>query len=134
MRRKWEEKQMKRMMRALLTLKGFDLEKIAQHIKPEKDRIAYNAAKKRAIAENFRKIHQEISEIRARLLPQKDVDHEAERFNFIKTNVDNMRAGNLDGFQYDLIEAELKQKVIEIESEICSFELSCIYRFKFVNK
>lgn len=100
-------------MKALLTLKGFDLEKIAEHIKPEKDRLAYNAAKKRAIAENFRKIHHEVSEIRARLLPQKDVDHEAERLNFIKTNVDNMLAGDLDGFQYDLIELELNEKVIE---------------------
>lgn len=111
MRRKWEEKQMKRLMKALLTLKGFDLEKIALHIKPEKDRIAYNEAKKRAIAENFRKVHQEISEIRARLLPQKDVDHEAERLNFIRNNVDNMLAGDLDGFKYDLIETEMKQKV-----------------------
>lgn len=111
MRRKWEEKQMKRLMKALLTLKGFDLEKIAQHIKPEKDRIAYNEAKKHAIAERFRKIHQEISEIRARLLPQTDVDHVAERLNFIKNNVDNMLSGDLDGFQYDLIEMEMKQKV-----------------------
>lgn len=111
MRRKWEEKQMKRLMKALLTLKGFDLEKIAQHIKPEKDRIAYNEAKKHAIAERFRKIHQEISEIRARLLPQTDVDHVAERLNFIKNNVDNMLSGDLDGFQYDSIEMEMKQKV-----------------------
>lgn len=111
MRRKWEEKQMKRLMKALIKLKGFDLEKIAQHIKPEKDRIAYNEAKKRAIAENFRKVHQEISEIRARLLPQNDVDHEAERLNFIKGNVDKMLSGDLDGFKYDLIEAEMKQKV-----------------------
>lgn len=111
MRRKWEEKQMKRMLKALITLKGFDLEKIAQHIKPEKDRIAYNEAKKQAIAANFRKVHQEISEIRARLLPQNDVDHEAERLNFIKNNVDNMLSGDLDGFKYDSIEAEMKQKV-----------------------
>lgn len=111
MRRKWEEKQMKRLMKALIALKGFDLEKIAQHIKPEKDRIAYNEAKKRAIAANFRKVHQEISEIRARLLPQNDVDHEAERLNFIKNNVDNMLSGDLDGFNYDSIEAEMKQKV-----------------------
>lgn len=111
MRRKWEEKQMKRLMKALITLRGFDLEKIAQHIKPEKDRIAYNEAKKRAIAENFRKVHQEISEIRARLLPQNDVDHEAERLSFIKNNVDNMLSGDLDGFKYDLIETEMKQKV-----------------------
>lgn len=113
MRRKWEERQIKRMMKAMLTLKGFDLEKIAEHIKPEKDRIAYNAAKKRAIAENFRKIHEEISEIRARLLPQKDVDHEAERLNFINSNVDNMFSGDLDGFRYESIETELKQKVIK---------------------
>lgn len=111
MHRKWEEKQMKRLLKALITLKGFDLEKIAQHIKPEKDRIAYNEAKKRAIAENFRKVHQDISKIRARLLPQKDVDHEAERLDFIKNNVDNMLSGDLDGFQYDSIETELKQKV-----------------------
>lgn len=111
MRRKWEEKQMKRQMKALLTLKRFDLEKIAQHIKPEKDRIAYNRAKKRAIEENFQKVHHEISEIRARLLPQKDVDQEAERLDFIKNNVDNLLSSDLDGFRYDLIETELKEKV-----------------------
>lgn len=111
MRRKWEEKQMKRFMKALLALKGFDLEKIAEQIKPEKDRIAYNEAKKRAIAERFREVHQEISEIRARLLPQKDVDYDAERLNFIQNNVDNMLSGDLDGFKLDLIETEMNEKV-----------------------
>lgn len=111
MRRKWEEMNVKRLMKALLVLKQFDPETIAMHIKPEKDRIAYNEEKKRAIEENFRKVHHHISEIRARLTPPKDIDQEAERLNFITTNVKNMLACLADEFQYDAIQIELEAKV-----------------------
>lgn len=109
--KKWEEKMMKRRLKALLILKRFDPEQIAMKIKPEKDRQAYNAQKKRAIEEQFRRIHHEISEIRARLIPPKDVDHEAERLNFITTNVENMLTTVMDGFEFDVIKTELDEKV-----------------------
>lgn len=101
----------KRLMKTMLTLKRFDPEEIARKIKPERDRQAYNAQKKRAIEEQFKKVHTEVSEIRARLIPPKDVDQEAERLNFITTNVDNMLTSILDGFEFDIIKAELDTKV-----------------------
>lgn len=111
MRRKWKDMHVKRLMKALLVLKQFDPETIAMHIRPEKDRIAYNEEKKRAIEENFRRVHHQISEIRARLIPPKDVDQEAERLNFITTNVKNMLSSAMDEFQYDAIQMELEAKV-----------------------
>lgn len=102
---------MKRLMKTLLKLKRFDPEQIAMKIKPERDRQAYNEQKKRAIEEQFKKIHHEVSEIRARLIPPKDVDQEAERLNFITTNVENMLTNVMDGFEFDIIKAELDEKV-----------------------
>lgn len=102
---------MKRLMKTLLKLKQFNPEQIAIHIKPEKDRIAYNEKKKRAIEEHFKRVHHEISEIRARLSPPKDVDLEAERLQFVTNNVENMVTTEMDGFQYEAIESDLEQKV-----------------------
>lgn len=102
---------MKRLVKRMIALKQFDLEQIAIQMKPEKDRLAYNAEKKRAIDEVFKKMQNEVNEIRARLLPPKDVDQEADRLNFINTNVDNMILMTLDGFEYDTIKAELEKKV-----------------------
>lgn len=103
--------QVKRLMKTLLVLKRFDPEQIAMHIKPERDRIAYNEKKKRAIEAHFKRVHHEINEIRARLTPPKDVDLEADRLNFITTNVENMLTTAMDGFQYDIIKMELEPKV-----------------------
>lgn len=101
---------MKRLVKRMIALKQFDLEQMAIQMKPEKDRLAYNAEKKRAIEEVFKKMQNEVSEIRARLMPPKDVDQEADRLNFINTNVDNMLM-TIDGFEYDTIKAELEKKV-----------------------
>lgn len=101
----------KRSLKALLVLKRFDPEQIAMKMKPELDRRAYNAQKKRAIEQQFANIHHEISEIRARLIPPKDIDHEAERLNFITTNVENMLTSITDGFEFDNIKTELSKKV-----------------------
>lgn len=111
MRRKWLKRQEKRILKAILVLKRFDPEQIARDIKPELDRIAYNKEKKRAIEETFRQMNEEVSEIRARLIPQKDADLEAERLDYISQNVDNMLSTVLDGFEYSSIEKELKEKV-----------------------
>lgn len=95
----------------MIALKRFDLEQIAIQIQPEKDRLAYNAEKKRAIEEVFKKMQNEVSEIRARLMPPKDVDQEADRLNLITTNVDSMLSMTMDGFEYDTIKAEMEKKV-----------------------
>lgn len=101
----------KRLMKTMLTLKRFDPEQIAVKLAPERDRQAYNLEKKRAIEENFKKVQHEICEIRARLMPPKDVDQEAERLQFITTNVDNILTSLGDGLQYDMIKSDLDKKV-----------------------
>lgn len=101
----------KRLMKTLLTLKHFDPEMIAMHIKPERDRLEYNERKKRAIEENFQKIHHEVSELRSRLIPSQDIDQEAERWTFINENTKNMFSSKLDGFQYDQVKYELDAAV-----------------------
>lgn len=128
--------QVKRLIKTLIALKQFDLEQIAAHIKPERDRIAYNEKKKRAIEEHFTRVHQEISEIRARLTPPKDVDLEAERLNFIMNNVQNMLTAEMDGFQYDTIKMELDPKVPKIVISLLfsvwtCFFLLCVYFCQF---
>lgn len=111
LRQRWEDMNVKRLMKTLLTLKHFDPETIAMHIKPEKDRLAYNKLKQNAMEENFCNIQHEISDIRARLVPEQDADEEAERLQFIQQNVDNMALAKMNGFQYDQIENDLNDKV-----------------------
>lgn len=113
MRRKWIERQSKRLMKAILELKRFDPEQIARDIKPENDRIAYNEEKKRAIEANFRRMNREVSEMRARLIPPNDVDLEAQRLDYISNNVDNMLSSAMDGFHYDMIKNELEEEVCD---------------------
>lgn len=109
---KWETMNIKRLMKVLLELKHFDPEMIAMHIKPERDRLAYNERKKRAIEENFHKIHHEVSELRARLIPPQDINQEAERWKYITGNMENMFTSNLDGFQYEQVERDFGGQVM----------------------
>lgn len=109
--KKWEESMVKRRMKTLLKLKRIDPEQLELKIKPERDREAYNAEKKRAIEESFQNIQHEVNEIRAKLIPPKDVDQEAERLNFITTNVENMLTSTIDGMQYNMTKIELEKKV-----------------------
>lgn len=128
--------QVKRLMKTLLKLKQFDPEQIAAHIKPEKDRIAYNQKKNRAIEEHFKRVHYQINEIRARLTPPKDVDLEAERLNFITKNVDNMLTTEMDGFQYDIIKMELEPKVQKYNLTHFKFKIWNVFlekKFEFIN-
>lgn len=110
-RQRWENMNVKRLMKKLLEVKRFDPETIAMHIKPEKDRLAYNNLKQHAMEENFCKIQNEISDIRAKLVPEQDADEEAERLKLIQQNVDNMVLAKMDGFDYDQIENELNAEV-----------------------
>ncbi len=67
--RKWDEMNMKRMMNAVLAKKFIDPELLALWSQPDKDRIAYNEQKQKAIAESFSKINEDIEELRSRLIP-----------------------------------------------------------------
>lgn len=98
-----------RKLKAMLVLKRIDPETIATNLKPEKDRLAYEADKRRSIEVHFQRVHHEISEIRARLLPLNYVDVESDKLYSIKENVDSIYSCKIDGFKYKLIEAELNQ-------------------------
>lgn len=113
---RWEDMNVRRLMKQLLVLKQFDPETIAQHIKPEKDRIAYDKLKQHAMEENFCNIQHEISDIRTRLAPVQSVDEEIERLNFIEKDVDNMIAAKIIGFRYEDVKDNLQEKFNVIKS------------------
>lgn len=109
LRRKYERKNIKRLMKTLLKLKQFNLETIAMHINPEKNRLEYNKEKKKSIENNFSRIHNEISEARARLILSLDADQETERMETITKNAINIC--QLNEFHYDFVEMDLEKKV-----------------------
>lgn len=109
LRRRYEKRSVKRLISTLLKLKQLNLETIEMHIKPEKDRQLYNLEKKRAIEMSFRQIHEEISEVRARLTVPEEIDEHAQRMEFIGKNVDDICG--LAEFSYDVIETESNRKV-----------------------
>lgn len=112
----------KRLMKTLLVLKQFDPDTIAKHIKPEKDRLAYNKKKQEAIEEIFCNIQHEISDIRTRLAPSQDVDEEAERLNLITENIDKMISSRMRGFHFDDVKSDLDEKVDKISINIFIFK------------
>lgn len=109
LRRRYEQRSVKRLISTLLNLKQLNLGTIEMHIKPEKDRQLYNLEKKRAIEKSFRQIHEEISEVRARLTVPEEIDEHAQRMDFIGKNVNDICG--LAESSYDVIEAESNQKV-----------------------
>lgn len=109
LRRRYEKRSVKRLVSTLLQLKQLNLETIDMHIKPEKDRQLYDLEKKRSIEMSFRRIHEEISEARARLTVPEHTDERTERMEFIVKNAESICG--LDESQYGHIEADLNQKV-----------------------
>lgn len=76
---------MKRMMNAVLAKKFIDPEVLALWSQPDKDRIAYNEQKQKAIAESFSKINEDIEELRSRLMPIETNDDD--RITIISRNM-----------------------------------------------
>lgn len=76
---------MKRMMNAVLAKKFIDPELLALWSQPEKDRIAYNEQKRKAVAESFSKINEDIEELRSRLIPIET--NSDDRETLIKRNI-----------------------------------------------
>ncbi|KAG4068792.1 hypothetical protein HA402_002483 [Bradysia odoriphaga] len=83
--RKWDEMNMKRMMNAVLAKKFIDPELLALWSQPDKDRIAYNEQKRKAVAESFSKINEDIEELRSRLIPIET--NNDDRVTIIKRNI-----------------------------------------------
>lgn len=76
--KKWNETNIKRLMKVLMSMKMIDPHLLAIWTKPEKDRIAYDERKRVAIAESFQKINEDVAKLRAKLFPVED------RMDFIK--------------------------------------------------
>lgn len=69
--------------------------------KPEKERITYNQRKRKAIAESFRNILEEVTTLRTRLLP---IEHTAEdRTNVIRQSLQMLLDDNSDGGSGDIM-------------------------------
>lgn len=77
---------MKRMMNAVLAKKFIDPELLALWSQPDKDRIAYNEQKHKAITESFSKINEDIEELRSRLIPMETNDDD--RVTIIRRNIE----------------------------------------------
>lgn len=86
--KKWDEMNIKRLMKVLMQMKMVDPQLLAQWTKPEKDKQIYNEKKRQAIAASFRRVNDDIVALRARLLP---VEPAAEdRQSFVRENLKNI--------------------------------------------
>lgn len=83
---------MKRMMNAVLAKKFIDPELLALWSQPDKDRIAYNEQKHKAIAESFSKINEDIEELRSRLIPMET--NNDDRVAIIKRNIEILESNS----------------------------------------
>lgn len=108
---KWDAMNIKRLMNVLLAMKRFDPELLQIRTKPERDRLAYEDEKRRAIHENVRNFNAEIAEIRARLMPQWDENENEQRLQSIRKNVNDLINSGEIGFEYAAIENEAIEMV-----------------------
>lgn len=83
--KKWDEMNIKRLMKVLMSMKMVDPKILALWTKPEKDRIAYNARKQTAIELSFAKVNDDIAHLRARLLPVEKNDED--RMGYVRQNL-----------------------------------------------
>lgn len=67
--KKWNEQNYKRLLKIMMERKKVDKELLEKQTKILKDRMRYNDLKKVAIKENFSRIDEDLSTIRARLIP-----------------------------------------------------------------
>ncbi|XP_059612772.1 dynein axonemal intermediate chain 3 [Phlebotomus argentipes] len=67
--RKWDEMNLMRLMKMIMTMKKYNPDQVAQQIAPEKERLEYERIKKVIIRQSFAKIDEELIDIRRRLMP-----------------------------------------------------------------
>ncbi|XP_055683423.1 dynein axonemal intermediate chain 3 [Lutzomyia longipalpis] len=67
--RKWDEMNLMRLMKMIMTMKKFNPDQVAQQIAPEKERLEYERTKKATIQQSFAKVDEELIAIRQRLMP-----------------------------------------------------------------
>lgn len=101
---RWDAMNIKRLMGILLAMKRFDPELLQTRTKPERDRLAYENEKRKAIIENIRKANEELAELRARLMPEWDADERGLRVEIVRNNVDILF--NTDGQKFNYLDIE----------------------------
>ncbi|GAB0095994.1 WD repeat-containing protein 63 [Sergentomyia squamirostris] len=67
--RKWNEMNLTRLMKMIMTMKKYNPDEVEQQIAPEKERLEYEQIKKVIIKQSFAKIDEDLIAIRQRLLP-----------------------------------------------------------------
>lgn len=99
--KKWNEQNYKRLLKIMMERKKVDKELLEKQTKILKDRMRYNELKKVAIKESFSKIDEDLSTIRARLIPVEE--YQATREELATEVVDSILRTQLD---YQKIEGQ----------------------------
>lgn len=92
--KKWNEQNYKRLLKIMMERKKVDKELLEKQTKILKDRMRYNELKKVAIKESFSKIDEDLSTIRARLIPVEE--YQATREELATEVVDSILLKQLD--------------------------------------
>lgn len=92
--KKWHEQNYKRLLKIMMERKKVDKELLEKQTKILKDRMRYNDLKKVAIKENFSRIDEDLSTIRARLIPVEE--YQATREELASEVVDDIMKTQLD--------------------------------------
>lgn len=92
--KKWNEQNYKRLLKIMMERKKVDKELLEKQTKILKDRMRYNDLKKVAIKENFSRIDEDLSTIRARLIPIEE--YQATRQELATEAVDEIMKTPLD--------------------------------------
>lgn len=108
---KWDALNIKRLMDVLLSMKRFDPELLQIRTKPERDRLAYEEEKRKAVSNHFQKAYREVAELRTRLLPEWNIDERKERLNTIRKNVTKLMNSGDPSFNYDVVERQANEEV-----------------------
>ncbi|CRL02297.1 CLUMA_CG015432, isoform A [Clunio marinus] len=106
--KKYNEQNYKRLLKVLMERKKVDKELLDKQTKVLKERMRYNEQKRVAIKENFSKINEDLSTIRARLIPVEE--YQASRNELATEAVDEILRSKLD---YQLIE---EQSLAQLET------------------
>lgn len=120
--KKWNEQNYKRLLSIMMERKNVDRELLEKQTKILKDRMIYNDEKGRAIKDNFSTIDNDLSTIRARLIPVKQ--HETSREEIVLDSVEKNTKSSLN---YKLIEVEALGN-IECQPEMKSMSIFDILR------
>lgn len=111
---KWDAMNIKRLMNVLLAMKRFDPELLQIRTKPERDRLAYEDEKRRAIQEHIKHFNAEMAELRARLMPQWEENENEQRLESIREKVNDLINSSDIGFEYATIEKEANEMVCSL--------------------